>query len=120
MNGLLGAITLALCVGIIVFVPEYGAAALLPCAALALVSLLIVKRVDSDSGFLPQVFVAALLLRVLLATAIFNFNMQEFFGGDALTYDAQGFALLQVWRGELHYYEALRSVVANNFYGMPY
>src|SRR2546423_2189902 len=120
MNGLLGALTLAFCVGIIVLVPEYGAPALLPCAVLALVALLLIKRVGSDQGFLARLFIASLLLRMLLAAGIFVFNMQDFFGGDALTYDAQGFALLQVWRGELHYEEALRNVVANNFYGMPY
>src|SRR5678816_4060898 len=37
-------------------------------------------------SFLLQLFAWAVLLRVVVATGIFIFNKQEFFGGDAITY----------------------------------
>ena len=41
-----------------------------------------------------------LLIRMLVATGIFMFNMQEFFGGDAITYDFFGDAQMRAWQGD--------------------
>jgi hypothetical protein len=120
MNGLLGVATLLLCVGIIMLVPGYGAAAVLVGGVLAALSLLAISRAGADRTFLARLFMAALLLRVATAAGTFLFDLQWFFGGDALTYDALGDTLLKVWRGELHNAVALRSMTVQNFYGMPY
>ena len=37
---------------------------------------------------------------MLVATGIFMFNMQEFFGGDAITYDFFGDAQMRAWQGD--------------------
>ncbi len=120
MNGLLGVTTLSLCVAIIILVPGYGAAAVLLCAVLAALALLAIARAGVDRSFLSQLFVVALLLRVVLGTCTFLFDLQEFFGGDALAYDSLGDSLLKVWRGELSYEVVMRGMAGQNFYGMPY
>ncbi|HEX8180171.1 MAG TPA: glycosyltransferase family 39 protein, partial [Pyrinomonadaceae bacterium] len=119
MNGLLGAIALALSFGIIYIIPGGGPAVLL-CAALGALALVVIKRMPVDHGFLAQLFAAALLMRVALGTCTYLFHLQEFFGGDALTYDYLGNALLQVWRGELRYEMIGNTMAVQNFYGMPY
>ena len=119
MNGLLGATAVAICVAIVVIVPGYGAGAVLLCAMLATLGLFAISRAGADGTFLSQLFTVALLLRVVLGTCTFVFSLQQFFGGDALTYDELGNSLLKVWRGELSYAVAMRSVTAENFYGMP-
>ncbi len=40
-----------------------------------------------DGLFLLRLFIAALLVRMVLGTAIFIYHGQDFFGGDATTYD---------------------------------
>ena len=40
---------------------------------------------------------------MLIGTLIYVFHLQEFFGGDALTYDFFGDALLRTWAGEKYY-----------------
>jgi 4-amino-4-deoxy-L-arabinose transferase-like glycosyltransferase len=63
-----------------------------------------------DGAFLLRLFVAALLARMIVGLAIFCFHGQEFFGGDAITYDFFGTAQLAGWGGDKY----LQSV-ANKF-----
>jgi 4-amino-4-deoxy-L-arabinose transferase-like glycosyltransferase len=68
---------------------------------------------DKESGaFLVQLFAWALLIRMLVAMGIFMFNMQEFFGGDAITYDFFGYAQMKAWQGDTFY-----QAVADRFMG---
>jgi hypothetical protein len=101
MNALLAAASLALVVGIIAFVPGFGAPAVAVLAVLALPSALLVSRMDESRDFLVRVFIAALLARVFVGTIIFYFNLQEFFGGDAFTYDYLGLLTMKMWQGEM-------------------
>ena len=125
MNALLTLFYLLLCVGIVIFVPplvvpfrsDYGivtgfdmAKAVLLCTALATVAGFYAYKREVDGTFLLRLFVAALLARIIIATTIFTFHGQNFFGGDAITYDYFGFAQLQGWFGD-KYYQA----VANQF-----
>jgi len=125
MNALLTLLYLLLCVGIVIFVPplvvahasNYGiftgfdaARAVLFCTALAAVAGFYAYKREADGSFLLRLFVAALLVRMILGTAIFVFRGQEFFGGDAITYDFFGQAQLHGWFGD-KYYQA----VANQF-----
>jgi hypothetical protein len=80
--------------------PADGARAILLCTALALPAGLYAYKQKTDGTFLLQLFIAALLVRMVLGTAIFVFNGQEFFGGDALTYDAFGQAQAWGWAGD--------------------
>ncbi len=124
MNGLLTLISLIVCALIVLAVPgfvspwgvEYGVAnvfdtgrAVLLCVVLAAVAGLHYSRVNpNDAQFLARIFVSALLVRMLIGTAIFIFRGQEFFGGDALTYDYLGSAQLDSWAGD-GYYRANRT-----------
>jgi len=125
MNALLTLFYLLLCVGIVIFVPplvgpyasDYGvvtgfdtAKAVLFCTALATFAGVYAYKREVDGPFLLRLFVAALLARMIVGTAIFVFRGQDFFGGDALTYDFFGFAQLQGWLGD-KYYQA----IANQF-----
>jgi hypothetical protein len=103
MNGLLLLIGLALCVGIAVFLPGFGAAAIVVCIGPALVAGFLVSRVEQDKVFLVRLFFAALLLRMAVGALIFAFDLQSFFGGDAFQYDLFGYALLQSWHGDSYY-----------------
>jgi hypothetical protein len=112
MNGLLLLSGLALVVFIALFVPGYGAAAIVVCAVPALVTGILLSQVEQDKLFLIRLFAGALLVRMLIGTLIFKFDLVAFFGGDAYQYDLFGYALLQSWGGD-HYYTAL----ANFFMG---
>ena len=68
---------------------------------------------DKEAGaFLARLFAWALLIRMLVAMGIFMFNMQEFFGGDAITYDFFGYAQMKAWQGDTFY-----KAIADRFMG---
>ena len=125
MNALLTLLYLLLCVGIVIFVPplvapyasNYGiftgfdaAKAVLLCTALATVAGFYSYKRETDGPFLLRLFVAALLVRIVIGLAIFTFRGQDFFGGDAITYDFFGNAQLLGWGGDKYYQS-----IANQF-----
>ena len=83
----------------IVTVFDTGKAILL-CGAVASIVAYVAYRQEHNGPFLLKLFVYALLVRLLIGTAIFVFHGQEFFGGDANTYDFYGYAQLKGWEGE--------------------
>lgn len=129
MNALLTSLYLALCVAIVIFVPplvapyavDYGgvdsfnmAQSVLICSAMAIPAGFYAYRQGIEGPFLLRLFIAALLVRMVVGTIIFTFNGQDFFGGDALTYDFYGFAQLQGWLGDKYLHS-----IANRFVGGP-
>lgn len=125
MNAALTLLYLLLCVGIVIFVPplvapfvaDYGvfnafdaAKAVLLCTALATVAGFYAYRRDPDGTFLLRLFVAGLICRIAIGLAIFAFRGQDFFGGDAITYDFFGNAQLLGWGGDKYYQS-----IANQF-----
>jgi hypothetical protein len=119
MNGLLASLSFLYFVSMPFLIPVYGGTAVLLGGACALTVCFLINQTDLDKEFLLQVFVSALLLRALLATAIYYLRLQGFFGGDALTYDQHGYALALVWQGQLTYQEFTHGNV-HDFLGMPY
>ena len=121
MNGVLALLSLVLCGLIIAVAPplvapyesvygpvtaiETGKAVLL-CALLATVAGFLISRKKEYGPRLLRIFLAALLIRMLVGAAIYVFNAQAFFGGDAFTYDAFGNAQLLGWGGD-RYYQAM-------------
>jgi 4-amino-4-deoxy-L-arabinose transferase-like glycosyltransferase len=105
MNALLAILALALSAVIVQLSPDgaYGASAVIVCAVLAGVAGLIISQAKANKTFLVRIFVGGLLVRMLIGTIIFYFGLQEFFGGDALTYDAVGYAQLQAGSGDKFY-----------------
>jgi hypothetical protein len=125
MNAVLTFLYLLLCVGIVIFVPplvapfvvEYGifsafdaAKAVLLCTALAAIVGYYTYRRELDGRFLLRLFVAALLARIVIGLAIFAFRGQDFFGGDAVTYDYFGSAQFLAWGGDKYHQS-----IANQF-----
>nr|MDQ2936985.1 hypothetical protein [Acidobacteriota bacterium] len=125
MNALLTLLYLVLCVGIVLLVPplvaphvaDYGlvtsvdaAKAVLLCATLAAIAGYYSYKQGANGTFLLRLFITALLARMILGTAIFVFKAQDFFGGDAITYDFFGTAQLRGWGGDKYYQS-----IANTF-----
>lgn len=123
MNGILILLCLIVCAVILITVPgfvtpgssDFGvtsvfdtARALFLCAVLAAIAGYLAYRQRDGGPFLVRVFLAGLLVRLLLGTAIFMFRGQEFFGGDALTYDFLGFAQVQSWYGDRYYSQIVK------------
>lgn len=138
MNSLLTLSALIICAAIVLAVPtlvapyaaDYGRVtafdtgkAILLCAALAAVAGHLSYRSGSNGPFLLKLFVGALLVRLLIGTAIFVFHGQEFFGGDANTYDLNGLAQLKAWGGDRYYQSVVDRFVgrgAGSGWGMVY
>jgi len=90
--------------------PDYGnfsvfdaGQAVLLWLVLALVIGYFIYQNKEERSFLLQLFGWALVCRIVVSTAIFIFNAQEFFGGDALTYDFFGYAQLKAWQGDSYF-----------------
>src|SRR5215831_11972458 len=83
-------------------VPGEGAPAALLTLPLVGAVLFAVRRLD-DRRFLLRIFLIGFLIRVAIGTVIYIFHWQEFFGGDAMTYDFLGDAVLNVWQGKPEY-----------------
>jgi len=108
MNLTLAALSFAVLSGVLLLTQGDGAGAitiLLPLVGL-IVWMISQERIDRE--FLIRVFIGALIVRVLVGTLIYAFHAQDFFGGDALTYDFYGVAQLKAWGGD-KYYEGLTS-----------
>jgi hypothetical protein len=138
LNTVLTFLCLILCAFIVLAVPplvapyaaDYGVVtvfdtskAILLCAALAALAGSFSYRQGANGSFLLKIFISALLLRMLLGTLIFVFNGQNFFGGDALTYDYYGFVLLRGWLGDRYYRSVANLYVAQGSapgWGMVY
>ena len=69
-----------------------------------------VYRNKEEGPFLLQLFAWGLLIRMIVGIGIFIFNKQEFFGGDAITYDFYGWAQAKAWQGDPYY-----QIIANRF-----
>ena len=78
----------------------YTGKATLLCTAFAALAGWYAYRQDQHGSYLLQIFIAALLVRLIVASLIFANYSQEFFGGDAFTYDFLGQTQLQAWAGD--------------------
>jgi len=107
MNGLLLALSFIMFVAILMVAPADGASATLFALPIAALVGLVISQIKEERPFLFRLFVSAFLVRVLIGTLIYGLRLQEFFGGDALTYDYFGHALVQVWNGNKSYQGAI-------------
>jgi dolichyl-phosphate-mannose-protein mannosyltransferase len=115
MNGVIAVLIFIVIVGTLIFVPQlaapyeslYGevtvftcAKALALCAVVSVCAGVLIRRIPNYGRYLLKLFLFALLIRVFIGTAIFVFNGQDFFGGDAWTYDYYGLQQLLAWGGD--------------------
>ncbi len=76
--------------------PE-GNIAMLIVAILSVVTIILIRNNAEDSQFLVRIFLVGLLARIIFGTFLHVFDMREFFGSDALTYDFLGQRLVDIW-----------------------
>src|SRR5262249_26053045 len=96
----------------------YTGKATLLCTVFAVIAGWYAYRQKQHGAFLLQIFIAALLIRLIVASLIFANYGQEFFGGDAFTYDFLGQTQLQAWAGDSYSQLLLRNRVSG--WGMAY
>src|SRR5205807_1821831 len=87
--GLAGTITASECARAVIF-----------CFVLTVITSVIIRRDANHGRYLLRLFLLALLLRIVIGTVIFVFNYQDFFGGDAWTYDFYGYQQTLAWSGD--------------------
>ncbi|HUQ32938.1 MAG TPA: glycosyltransferase family 39 protein [Pyrinomonadaceae bacterium] len=123
MNALLTLLALLLSAVILFVTPAAGGPALIVCVVLAILAGVLISRAASNGNFMLRLFVGGLLARVLIGVIIYSLNLQEFFGGDAFTYDFTGYSLLKVWQGDNYYQSIVNTVVGDSgagAWGMMY
>ena len=122
MNTVIIAVFLAISTALIWLQPDVGPGALVMCAIVTAPTILILARTHDERQFLMRLFLIGLLVRVLLASVIYMGHMEEFFGGDANTYDIFGQSLLQGLYGDNYHMEKYQSFVASGAgaWGMLY
>lgn len=103
MNALLLALALLMFGGIVILAPADGAAATIVALPVAAIAAWLIYLPKIDQKFLLRLFFSGLMVRIIIGTMIFVFKQQTFFGGDALTYDFFGYALLKTWEGDKYY-----------------
>jgi hypothetical protein len=64
------------------------------------VALYFFRKYTTEKGFITNIFIVGLAARMAFGLMIHVFELREFFGGDALTYDESGWALSQYWLGK--------------------
>jgi 4-amino-4-deoxy-L-arabinose transferase-like glycosyltransferase len=80
--------------------PE-GAASILVVLGLSSIALLIFRSFSAEREFLTTIFLAALLVRLAFGIFVHIYDLREFFGGDANTYDFNGWKLVEYWTGQI-------------------
>ena len=75
-------------------------------------------RQEVHGPFLLKVFISGLLIRLIIGSLIFAYQGQNFFGGDALTYDFLGQSQLSAWFGDSYAQTLIKTRVSG--FGMGY
>lgn len=99
MTKLLAIICFFVAIAVLVSTFPDGVVAVLVAVLMSLGTVYIISQTDYDTDFLIQVFLIALLARIVFGSLVHIFGINDFFGGDALTYDNHGNALIQLWTG---------------------
>ncbi|PYT03383.1 MAG: hypothetical protein DMF65_04300 [Acidobacteria bacterium] len=122
MNAFLVLLALTLSVSVSLASPADGPPAVLLCAVLTASVALAISRRSTHARFLVHVFVAGVIVRVAVGSAIYYSHWQGFFGGDAFTYDYLGSTVLGFWRGEIApgYYQTMMGIYVARNWGMAY
>src|ERR1051326_155213 len=121
MNIVLISLVILVCGGTIFLRPSEAPAALAMCALAAMPTIIIVRKPEQRT-FLMRLFILALVIRMILATVIYVGHMEEFFGGDANTYDVFGQSLVEAWHGNEYHQARYEGFVASgaSAWGMIY
>ncbi|MBK8465483.1 MAG: glycosyltransferase family 39 protein [Chloracidobacterium sp.] len=77
-----------------------GPVALIAAVLLSTGVLLTFRRFTEEREFVTTIFLVGLALRLSFGLLVHIFDLREFFGGDALQYDANGAHLVDIWLGK--------------------
>lgn len=86
---------------IAVFLFPNGTVAILFCVLVSILTIKIINKNDVDADFNVNLFLAALLLRVVAAAVIYTMSLEKFFGPDAIAYDQLGNDIMRYFSGEV-------------------
>jgi 4-amino-4-deoxy-L-arabinose transferase-like glycosyltransferase len=103
MNIVIIASILAIFGGVIFVRPEEGPGALAMCVLTSVPTIIVLARGPEHRTFLMRLFLIAVVVRIVLSMAIFVGHAEEFFGGDANTYDIFGQSLVASWHGDTYH-----------------
>lgn len=123
MNRVLLILSFLTAIGMIVFAFPDGAGALLVVMVLASAALLVFRHYTEDKEFITNIFLGALVLRLIFGMINHIFDLQQFVGPDSLTYDYFGARMAEVWAGQISYNDPLlRGAMVTNGpgWGMAY
>jgi hypothetical protein len=122
MNTLIIALVMAVCGAVIYIKPGPAPGALAACVVVSLPTIFILARERDDKTFLLRLFVIGVVVRIIVATLIFTAGWEEFFGGDANTYDLFGQSLVQSWHGNEYHATRYENFAASgaSAWGMLY
>ena len=124
MERFLTGICVLLAIGIVLLVdfPD-SIFALSLVAVLSSLALFVFRSYTDDKKFVTNVFLAALIARMGFGLLVHVFELRDFFGGDANTYDYRGMHLLNYLTGQapvLHYSTARALSLTGSGWGMVY
>lgn len=88
-------------IGMITIAFPDGASSILIVLVLSLIALFLFRRFSAEREFLTTVFLGALMIRLAFGAFVHIFDLREFFGGDANTYDFNGWRIVEYWRGQI-------------------
>jgi len=122
MNSLISVLVVVVCGGTLFVLPAEAPGALATCVVVSIPTIAILMRDREQKSFLMKVFILGLLVRIVIATVIRAGHMEEFFGGDANTYDIFGRSLLASWHGDKYHLSIYQNFVASgaSAWGMLY
>ena len=98
-NYLIAAFLIVAILGLIAVLYPEGAGAMLIVIFLSAIAIFVFRRFTEDKQFVTNIFLAALFVRLLFGLFIHFYDLRDFFGGDANTYDYNGFILIDHWTG---------------------
>jgi len=122
MNTVVIALLILVAGGTIFLRPTEAPAALAMCALVASPTIVVLARTPEQRTFLLRLFILALLIRIVLSVVINVGHMEEFFGGDANTYDTFGQSLVEAWHGNAYHQARYEGFIASgaSAWGMIY
>ena len=85
-------------IGVVVGAPDAAIASLVTGLSGG-AALLVFWHFSDDKQVITKVFLAALAVRIVFGFIVHSFDLREFFGGDANTYDNLGNRLMEIWSG---------------------
>lgn len=97
----IAACLIVLTLGMVTVAFPEGAASILVVLFFSSIAILVFRKFTSEKEFLTTIFLGALVVRLAFGGFVHVFEYRDFFGGDAITYDFNGWRLVEYWTGQI-------------------